>query len=194
MSPFSEIMPTAPPYQPRASFSSVSTVCAAAFFGAPITVTAHMWLRNASSESKPSLQNAFHVIHRVEHAGVRFDQPPADHLHRARLADARLVVAVHVRAHRQLGFFFGRTSAARGCYRRRAADRRCAARFRRSGRSRRAALPRARTSPAMRRPVAHRRTAAGIRTGSGWPAARARTGPTALPEYGVRKVWRSTTS
>ena len=107
MSPFSEIMPTAPPYQPRASFSRASMVCAAAFLGAPITVTAHMWLRNASSESKPSFRNALHVIHRVEHAGVGFDQPPADHLHRARLADARLVVAVHVGAHGQLGFFLG---------------------------------------------------------------------------------------
>ena len=43
MSPFSEIMPTAPPYQPRASFSRFSMACAAAFLGAPITVTAHMW-------------------------------------------------------------------------------------------------------------------------------------------------------
>ncbi len=42
MSPLSRIIPTAPPYQPRASFSSASMACAAAFLGAPINVTAHM--------------------------------------------------------------------------------------------------------------------------------------------------------
>ena len=54
MSPFSEIIPMAPPYQPRGVFSRSSIAWAAAFFGAPIIVTDHMWVRKASSESKPS--------------------------------------------------------------------------------------------------------------------------------------------
>ena len=53
ISPFMAIMPTAPPYQPRADFSRSSTACAAHFLGAPISVTAHMCVRKASSESKP---------------------------------------------------------------------------------------------------------------------------------------------
>jgi len=42
MSPLSRIIPTAPPYQPRASFLERLDGCAAAFLGAPINVTAHM--------------------------------------------------------------------------------------------------------------------------------------------------------
>ena len=53
------------------------------------------------------LENAFHVIHGVENTRVGFDQPPADHLHRARDRHARFVVAIHVAAHGQLGFFLG---------------------------------------------------------------------------------------
>ena len=41
-------------------------------------------------------ERAFDVIDGVEQARVRFDQPPADHAHRAGLADARFVVAVDV--------------------------------------------------------------------------------------------------
>src|ERR1035437_10739111 len=67
ISPFSEIIPTAPPYHPRASFSSASTVRAAAFLGAPITVTAHMWLRNASrsEEHTSELQSGQHIVCRL---------------------------------------------------------------------------------------------------------------------------------
>src|SRR5215472_7218304 len=45
MSPLSEIMPTAPPYQPRASFSSASIACAAARFVVAVDVGAHRKLR-----------------------------------------------------------------------------------------------------------------------------------------------------
>ena len=108
ISPLSDSMPTAPPYQPRALFSRLSIATAAAFFGAPINVTAHIWLRNASSESNPP-QKTFHMIHRMEKPRVCFDQPAADHLHRPRFADAALVVAIHIGAHRQLRLFFRRT-------------------------------------------------------------------------------------
>ena len=54
------------------------------------------------------LQNAFHVIDGVEDAGVGFDQPASDHFHRTRNRHARLVVAVDVAAHGQLGLFLGR--------------------------------------------------------------------------------------
>ena len=42
------------------------------------------------------------VIDRVDQPGVHLDLPPPDDLHRAWLADARLVVAVDIGAHRQL--------------------------------------------------------------------------------------------
>src|SRR5215813_5334987 len=41
----------------------------------------------------------------MEHARIGFDQPPPDHLDAARLADARLIVAVHVRTHGELALF-----------------------------------------------------------------------------------------
>ena len=53
------------------------------------------------------LQNPLDVVHGVEHPGVALDQAPADHSDGARLADPRLVVAVHVGAHGQLGFLLG---------------------------------------------------------------------------------------
>ncbi len=52
-------------------------------------------------------ERPLHVIHGVEYARVGFDQPPSNHLHRARNRNARFVVAVHVAAHGQLGFFLG---------------------------------------------------------------------------------------
>jgi hypothetical protein len=45
--------PIAPAYQRRDERSLSSTNCIAHFFGAPVTVTAQAWVRNASSASKP---------------------------------------------------------------------------------------------------------------------------------------------
>jgi hypothetical protein len=50
-------------------------------------------------------QRAHHVVHRVHQAAVDLHLPAPDDPHAARLADARLVVAVHVGAHGQLVFF-----------------------------------------------------------------------------------------
>ena len=46
-------MPTAPPYQRRGARSWSSMNCIAQVLGAPVTVTAHMWVRNASRASNP---------------------------------------------------------------------------------------------------------------------------------------------
>ena len=51
--PSKPILPTAPPYQRRGAPSLSSMNCMAQAFGAPVTVTAHMWVRNASSASRP---------------------------------------------------------------------------------------------------------------------------------------------
>ena len=48
-------------------------------------------------------QAAFNVVNRVDEARIHLDLTPPDDAHRARLADAALVVAVHVGAHGQLG-------------------------------------------------------------------------------------------
>ncbi len=53
MPPSKPIIPTAPPYQRRGACSWSSMNCIAQVFGAPVTVTAHMWVRNASSASSP---------------------------------------------------------------------------------------------------------------------------------------------
>ena len=53
MLPSKPITPTAPPYQRRGPPSWSSMNCMAQVFGAPVTVTAHMWDRNASSASSP---------------------------------------------------------------------------------------------------------------------------------------------
>ena len=45
--------PIAPAYQRRDERSLSSTNCIAHNFGAPVTVTAQAWVRNASSKSKP---------------------------------------------------------------------------------------------------------------------------------------------
>jgi hypothetical protein len=52
--PANPTIPTAPPYQPRAERSLSSMKRIAQTFGAPVTVTAQAWVRNASSASKPS--------------------------------------------------------------------------------------------------------------------------------------------
>ena len=65
-------------------------------------------MRNASSASKPGPQPSLDVIHGVNEAAVHLDLPPADHRHAAGDADPRLVVAVHVGAHGQLGLFLER--------------------------------------------------------------------------------------
>src|SRR5437879_2057807 len=57
---------------------------------------------------KAAFQETFDVVHRVKQADIRFDHPPPDHFDRARLAHARFVVAIHVGAHREFGFFLGR--------------------------------------------------------------------------------------
>ena len=54
------------------------------------------------------VEDSLNVIHGVEQPRIALDQPAADHFYRAGRADARLVVAVDVGAHRQLGLFFGR--------------------------------------------------------------------------------------
>ena len=55
MPPSKPIIPTAPPYQRRGACSWSSMNCMAQALGAPVTVTAHMWVRNASSAaSEPS--------------------------------------------------------------------------------------------------------------------------------------------
>ncbi len=51
--PSKPILPTAPPYQRRRESSLSSMNCMAQAFGAPVTVTAHMWVRNASIASNP---------------------------------------------------------------------------------------------------------------------------------------------
>ena len=51
--PSKPIHPTAPPYHARGVFSWSSMNCMAQAFGAPVTVTAHMWDRKASRASKP---------------------------------------------------------------------------------------------------------------------------------------------
>ena len=51
---------------------------------------------------------ALHVIHGVDEPGVHLDLTATDHAHAAGHADARLVVAVDVGAHRQLGLVLGR--------------------------------------------------------------------------------------
>ena len=53
------------------------------------------------------------MIDRVDQARVELDLPAADHPHRARLADARLVVAVDVSAHGELGLVLGRVEQLR---------------------------------------------------------------------------------
>ena len=53
MPPSKPIAPTAPPYQRRGVASWSSMNCIAHVFGAPVTVTAHMWVRKASSASNP---------------------------------------------------------------------------------------------------------------------------------------------
>mmetsp|Transcript_11134 Transcript_11134/g.35324 ORF Transcript_11134/g.35324 Transcript_11134/m.35324 type:complete len:313 (+) Transcript_11134:1183-2121(+) len=52
-------------------------------------------------------QVALHVVHRVDQPTVELDLPPADDLHRAVLADPRLVVAVDVGAHGDLRLLLG---------------------------------------------------------------------------------------
>ena len=99
--------PTAPPYQRRGARSWSSMNCIAHVLGAPVTVTAHMWVRKASSASSPGRQPS-DVVDRVDEAAVHLDLPPADHPHAARHADPRLVVAVHVGAHGQLRLLLGR--------------------------------------------------------------------------------------
>ena len=47
------------------------------------------------------------MVNRMKQAGVFFDQTPSDDFDRARLADAALVIAVHVGTHGQFRFFFG---------------------------------------------------------------------------------------
>ncbi|MNX72936.1 hypothetical protein D3C86_1043090 [compost metagenome] len=49
-------------------------------------------------------QATLDVVDRVDEARIHLDLAAADDLHRTRLADAALVVAVHIRAHGQLGF------------------------------------------------------------------------------------------
>jgi hypothetical protein len=51
--PSKPTLPTAPPYQRRGASSWSSMNCIAQFFGAPVTVTAHMCVRNASNASYP---------------------------------------------------------------------------------------------------------------------------------------------
>ena len=58
-------------------------------------------------------EDALDVIDRVDQARVEFHLAPPNHPHRARLADARLVVAVHVGAHGELGLVLGRVEQLR---------------------------------------------------------------------------------
>jgi hypothetical protein len=51
--PSKPMRPMAPPYQARGDFSKSSTRWIAASFGAPVTVTAQVCVRKASSASKP---------------------------------------------------------------------------------------------------------------------------------------------
>ena len=62
-------------------------------------------------------QKTFHVVNGVEQSGISFDQAPSDHFHRARFADARLIVAIDIGAHGQLGFFFGRVEQVSNLFR-----------------------------------------------------------------------------
>mmetsp|Transcript_22152 Transcript_22152/g.87883 ORF Transcript_22152/g.87883 Transcript_22152/m.87883 type:complete len:330 (+) Transcript_22152:1056-2045(+) len=52
--PSNATWPTAPPYHARGDFSCFSMNRDAHALGAPVTVTAHVWHRNASKASKPS--------------------------------------------------------------------------------------------------------------------------------------------
>ena len=57
---------------------------------------------------EPGPQPALDVVDGVDEAAVHLDLPSADHPDRAGHADPRLVVAVHVGAHGQLGLLLGR--------------------------------------------------------------------------------------
>ena len=72
-----------------------------------MTVTAHVCVRNASSASN-SGRSALDVVHRVNEPRVQLDLSPADDANGARHTDPALVVAVHVRAHRELGLLLAR--------------------------------------------------------------------------------------
>ena len=76
--------------------------------GAPVTVTAQVWLRKPSSASNPSRNLPFDMVDGVDQPGIHLDLPAADHLDPAGLADPRLVVAVHVGTHGQFGLVLGR--------------------------------------------------------------------------------------
>ena len=108
MLPSKPSAPTAPPYHLRGLVSWSSMNCIAHVLGAPVTVTAHMWVKNASSASNPGRNRAFDVVDGMDQPAVQLDLAAADHLDAARHADPRLVVAVHVGAHRELGFLFQR--------------------------------------------------------------------------------------
>ena len=104
MSPLKLTMPIAPPYQARGIFS----FCSMKLHGPEF--------RRAGDGDRPGMrqervegvhafaQPALDMVDGVDQARIHLDLAAADDAHRARLADARLVVAVDVRAHGQLGF------------------------------------------------------------------------------------------
>jgi len=95
-------MPTAPPYQ-HARLFEIRLACAAAFLGAPIKVTAHMWLTNAVIASKPSRMMPSHGPPcGTSRRSVL--SPAAQHLHAAGTAHARLTLRSR-RYTCQLGLF-----------------------------------------------------------------------------------------
>ena len=123
------------------------------------------WFQNDLSRDRPCGTGP----HRIRSGGAPIT------LHGAGLADAALIVTVHVGTHGQLGFFLGGIQQLANVFCVAAWDRPCGARCRQWGRFPRDGLPRARTFPAMRRSVAHRRTGSETHRGWGWRAARART-------------------
>ena len=111
-----------------------------------------MWVRNASSASKPGRSRPSMWSTVWITPAVHLDLAPADDLDAARLADPRLVVAVHVGAHGQLGLLLGRGEQLADVRRRRRAGSRRGRSSRRSGRSPPGRRSPGRTSPATRRP------------------------------------------
>ena len=108
ISPSIEIIPTAPPYQPRAVFLQILDGLRRPFLGSADDGHRPHVRQKRIQRIEAFGQRGFDVIDGVKHAGVGFDQLAPDHFHRTRHRDARLIVAVDVGAHRQLRLFLGR--------------------------------------------------------------------------------------
>jgi len=168
--------------------------CAAHFFGAPIMVhSPHV--RQERVERIESLgQGSLDMIHCVEQSRVRFDETAPDNAHGTRLADPRFIVAVDVAAHGQLRLFLGRIEQLANIL---GILQRIASAARGAGDGTRFDAPpfdAHETFREMRRSVARRQTCIRNWYGLGLACWIFSNRLDAVPEYGTRNVWRSTTS